>query len=141
MSVNYLLYSSTAVVHFTQADLVQLLKLSRVNNQAHQLSGMLLTRGDKFIQWLEGPVEEIEILVDKIRRDRRHKNLRVLADGTLPVRAFPDWSMAFKNLTGLREDALPGYSELLQANPTAANGNFAAKKLLETLNNLVLQGV
>ncbi len=139
MSVNYLLYSSTAVVHFTQADLVQLLKLARSHNQEHQLSGMLLFRGDKFIQWLEGPKDEIEILVNKIRRDRRHKSFRALAQGSLPARAFPDWSMAFKNLTGLREDVLPGYSELMQAN--SANDSFAAKRLLETLNNLVHQAV
>ena len=139
MSVNYVLYCSTSTVVCAQADLLELLKKSRVNNEGHRLSGMLLFRSDKFIQWLEGPKPEIDRLLRKIERDRRHKSIRMLSEGVLPARAFADWSMAFKNLTGVSGKSLSGYSEVMQANADVESANMVTKKLVQTLNGLMLQ--
>ena len=139
MSVNYVFYCSTATRVFKQSELVELLTKAKENNERHQLSGMLLYRGDLFIQWLEGPEAELDALLARIKQDRRHRNIRVMSRGVLSARAFPDWSMAFKNLSGLREELLPGYSELMQAGADLESANVAARKMLETMNNFLLQ--
>lgn len=121
-SFYHLIYSSFATVRLSQRDLIDLLKAARVRNEARGLTGMLLYRDGTYLQYLEGRRSDIEELLERLSRDPRHRDIRILKEGSAPARLFPEWSMAYKNLAGLRSSHLPGYSEALQAGIGAARG-------------------
>ncbi len=110
----HLIYSSQATVRLGQAGLLDLLKHARLRNEPRGLTGMLLYRDGLYLQFLEGTPNEVAGLLDRLRGDPRHKNIRIRREGNLTRRLFPNWSMAYKSLAGLRTSLVPGYSECLQ---------------------------
>jgi hypothetical protein len=48
-----------------------------------------------FIQILEGEKKTIGGLFNKITQDARHKDIRVITNGSSPKRYFPQWTMGF----------------------------------------------
>ena len=114
-AIFHVIYLSTATGKFSQNMLLDLLTISRRNNEARGLTGMLLYRRGFFLQFLEGQRGEVIKLLDRLREDPRHTGIRIIRDGVLPERLFPEWSMAYKNLVGLRSSDVPGYSEGLQS--------------------------
>ena len=95
-------------------DLADILKIARSKNQDDAITGILLYRRGHFLQVLEGPNERLSLLLEKLSRDPRHGNVKVLLDGYVPARAFGAWSMAFQDISGLDPTALPGYSRFLK---------------------------
>jgi len=95
-------------------DLADILKIARSKNQDDAITGILLYRRGHFLQVLEGPNERLSLLLEKLSRDPRHSNVKVLLDGYVPARAFGAWSMSFQDISGLDPTALPGYSRFLK---------------------------
>ena len=62
-------------------------------NRGMGISGILMAVGDHFLQVLEGHAEAVNRLLDKISGDQRHRDVKVLYQGTLPDRIFGQWSM------------------------------------------------
>ena len=114
-SLAFLIYSSFATIRLSQRELLELLKHARVKNEEHGLTGMLLYRDGVYLQFLEGRRSDIDELLSRLEKDSRHQDIRIIQEGSLSERMFPDWSMAYKNLAGLRSTQIPGYSEALQA--------------------------
>lgn len=102
-------YSSTATSAFTDADLAALLTVSRHNNARAGVTGMLLSRHDRFLQVLEGPEVQVEELMTKIAGDTGHRNVRVLLKEPVDRRQFPEWTMSFQQLSSNDENRVPGY--------------------------------
>ena len=63
------------------------------NNRSLDVSGILMAVGNFFLQVLEGPNDRVETLLEKIGKDERHSDIRVLYRGALPDRIFGQWSM------------------------------------------------
>jgi hypothetical protein len=123
-SLYHLIYSSAAARRLSQRELLELLQDARARNEARGLTGMLLYRDGIYLQFLEGRRPDIDELLGRLRKDPRHGDIRILQEGPLSGRMFPDWSMAYKNLAGLRSQNLPGYSEALQGQvPVVRRGN------------------
>jgi hypothetical protein len=133
----HLIYSSFATVRLSQRDLLELLKVARARNEACGLTGMLLYRDGTYLQYLEGRRSDIEELLERLSRDPRHRDIRILKEGSAAVRLFPEWSMAYKNLAGLRSAHLPGYSEALQAGIGATRGGRLKESRGEPRSNPV----
>ncbi|MFE7194998.1 BLUF domain-containing protein [Microbacterium oxydans] len=93
-----LVYTSTASQPFRETALEQLLAVCRRLNDGRGITGMLLHRDGRFIQVLEGQADTIAHLVDTIRRDPRHRDLRVLLTQSIAERRFPDWTMGYRAL-------------------------------------------
>ncbi|RWR15895.1 BLUF domain-containing protein [Microbacterium enclense] len=91
-------YSSTAAEPFGEDELAQLLESSRVANVGTDLSGLLLYRGGRFLQVLEGPESSVRDAIDRIGRDSRHRDVRVLVSEPIAERRFADWTMAYEQL-------------------------------------------
>lgn len=62
-------------------------------NHGLEISGILMAIGNYFVQVLEGQVDRVDTLLEKIGRDPRHDDVRVLYRGELPDRIFGRWSM------------------------------------------------
>ena len=112
------------------------LALMRLTDQASQLnqqldlSGVLFYENQHFGQILEGPRAEVMKIWEKIQRDPRHQQVRLLKMEEIKERSFTAWSMRFflakeiiakmPNLTGVL-DGLPEHDvELLRLMRTAA---------------------
>ena len=112
------------------------LALMRLTDQAAQLnqkldlSGVLFYENQHFGQILEGPRAEVIKIWEKIQRDPRHQQVRLLKMEDIKERSFPAWSMRFflakeivakmPSLTGVL-DGLPEHDvELLRLMRTAA---------------------
>ncbi len=73
--------------------LAGILSVSRVRNAQQDITGALICRSDIFLQLLEGPVEKVETLFDKICEDDRHVEVSLLVRCRVEDRLFPGWAM------------------------------------------------
>ena len=87
-----LLYISTARKAAT-AELDAILAVSRRNNAAIGITGLLITGGRRFLQVLEGPAPAVKTIFGRIERDPRHFAIVVLEHQPIQERSFGDWSM------------------------------------------------
>ena len=90
--------------------IVEILGESQRNNARDGLTGLLLSHGGWFLQVLEGDRGRTAMLMARLERDPRHSDIRVLAEGEAPGRAFSDWSMGQVLVTPQIEDDLAGQS-------------------------------
>jgi hypothetical protein len=86
-------YISQATGAFTASELNELVEVSRRNNKKHGITGAMLYVENAFIQVIEGEDTAIGQLLDKLRTDTRHRNIRILSDKLAQVRNFQNWSM------------------------------------------------
>jgi hypothetical protein len=112
----HIIYMSSAVVPFSPADLQALLEISRRNNTALGVTGLLLYKDGNFLQVIEGDQGGVEQLFAKISLDQRHGNVVAFFKEDIPAREFPDWSMAFRNLNVDGADLPEGFNEILNTN-------------------------
>lgn len=94
-----LVYTSVATREVDDDELAALLETSRRTNEAAEITGMLLYRRGRFIQFLEGREDDVRALMDRIRADGRHTGVRVLLSGREPRRQFAEWSMGYERVT------------------------------------------
>ena len=97
-----LTYVSSTKELLSVPELVELLESVRPKNDELELTGMMLYSGGNVIQTLEGPEESVEKVFASIAADPRHTGIRVLQREQVETRAYPEWSMGFRNL-GERE--------------------------------------
>jgi len=107
-------YISSATQEFSHEDLVELLAVSRRNNQASQITGMLLYSGGNFIQVLEGERSAVELVYARIAVDLRHRSVMRLLEQNIESRQFANWSMGFAVATDLPAELQLNFSTLLQ---------------------------
>jgi hypothetical protein len=134
----YTIYTSSAAIRLTQDERLEFLRKARLNNEAHGLTGMLLYRDGTYLQYLEGQRADVDTLLKRLREDPRHKRMRTLQRGMVPKRLFPDWSMAYKNLAGVRSSLVPGYSERLQGQYENERTKGPAQYLIDMLQDILI---
>lgn len=95
MSHYFLIYTSVPSKKLTGEEFIDLLTVSRKENEIHNITGMLLCLPETYVQLIEGPEDKIQQLYGNIVKDRRHHNVIILKEGTIEKRFFPGWSMGF----------------------------------------------
>lgn len=88
----HLIYTSTPF-GYDAADLNGILLTARRNNTRDDITGALVCRHDVYLQYLEGPMEAVETLYEKIVRDDRHVDVMLRAKGAASERLFAHWAM------------------------------------------------
>jgi hypothetical protein len=94
------MYVSTLHDELDGGALEALLQRSRTRNEQSGITGLLIVQGRRVVQMLEGEQHLVRRLYDRIASDPRHHDVITVWDSTTPLRRFPDWSMAFDDLTG-----------------------------------------
>ena len=100
-----LLYISTSRGPITQATIDDILRVSRRNNAADAITGLLVAGGTRFLQVLEGSDLAVLRTFERIQRDPRHLAMVQLARQTITQRSFGNWAMGYAQGGGLRPDA------------------------------------
>ncbi|ROP61315.1 BLUF domain-containing protein [Curtobacterium sp. PhB115] len=108
-----IVYMSRAVVPFDDDALAVLLRQARLNNEALGVSGLLVAKGGRFMQLLEGPAWSVDDRFAAIARDPRHGEVKSLVREDIDRRRFDGWSMAYRALDDADVRAEAGFSPFL----------------------------
>lgn len=77
-----------------QVGLAEILRVSRLNNAALEITGALVLYDDWFAQVLEGSEAAVTQLYAKISADARHDRVVLDQSALVPSRLFGKWAMA-----------------------------------------------
>ena len=89
-----IMYISTIRSPLSDEEIRAIGQVASRNNKQVGVTGILIAVHDFFFQILEGDESTLDRLVEKIRQDRRHKDLKVLnAESDIAERMFPIWNM------------------------------------------------
>lgn len=78
---------------FDDAILSGILMDARRCNTRDGISGALICRADIYLQWLEGPADQVRKALARIARDDRHLEVTVHLAEPVGARVFGDWAM------------------------------------------------
>ena len=98
MSLKFVSYMSAQSRVMSRESIEDFLFQVREKNKQLMITGVLLVIQGKFVQYIEGPAQEIDKVYESISKDKRHKDLILLDSGDLSERQFKDWSMAYKEV-------------------------------------------
>lgn len=111
MSINQLIYISQASRKMSLEDLNDIHKIAKRNNEPVEVTGSLFYNGGWFLQVLEGPLAALNTLYNRIEKDPRHRNSRILYNEPAKFRTFTRWNM---NMTNLEDRQADKYAELVE---------------------------
>lgn len=94
-----LLYTSKATFPSGQRTDFDILDAAIKFNTDADITGYLIRTDNRYVQILEGPEATVDDLLERIKTDKRNKDLRVLLRDPITRRNFLDWSMGFKILS------------------------------------------
>ncbi len=94
-----IVYFSSSISLFQQADLASLLEQSQHDNALAGITGILLINQGRIVQVLEGKQEIIEALYKRIEQDPRHTDVIKVVDVPIEKRTFVGWSMGCEKMT------------------------------------------
>jgi len=126
-----LVYKSAAKATFKQVDVKEMLEKARISNSGNNITGCLLYYEGEFIQYLEGNQIQVLRLFDKIKADKRHEDITIVAYGITESREFKDWEMAYEDFFGDNDQVnyfrllLDSYNEKADS-PIHSNPSFNA---------------
>ena len=91
-----LTYVSEPAQEMSFLGLMRLLYHSYLRNTSMGITGALIFENNRFGQVIEGPRSQIEDLWEKIQKDTRHKNIRLIESKPIERRSFSKWTMVFQ---------------------------------------------
>lgn len=129
-----IVYGSSTPHVLTQDELVGILRVSRQNNAAVGVTGVLVYSDGNVMQVLEGPAPAVDEVFVRVSRDPRHRRVLTLLRGPVEGRSFPDWSMGFQSMAGLSDDDRAGVRSPFDL---TADGPDRARRLLSSFRSLL----
>lgn len=93
MPLHAIAYCSRAAVGLTLHQVDHLAKDAAAHNHIAGVTGVLLTDGHRFLQYLEGPEEGVKLAYARIINARSHTDMVELGRSTGGPRRFPYWPM------------------------------------------------
>ena len=129
MSQNMIVGDAAAI----EAEIRHILASSRRNNRVAGITGALVFSSGSFLQTLEGPVDAIEALYERIATDARHGNPQILEACDVEKRQFGEWSMAFSGENTVEQSRFKALLELQnKAERVQAADELLAELRMET---------
>lgn len=116
-------------------ELQNILASARANNTKANVTGALLYNSGYFAQILEGPLQHVESIFEKIQRDPRHSEVVVMHMGAAEQRLFPEWSMAFAGNSS--PERLPHVAQALDAAFVERAGS--GEQVVALLRDIIIQ--
>jgi hypothetical protein len=96
-------YVSEIADGITDLDVQVILGVAQVKNRRLDLTGMLAQGDRHFAQVLEGRAEAVAALMDRIRCDPRHREVRTLLEEPIERRQFARWAMRLARRNDMSE--------------------------------------
>ncbi|MGB5473242.1 MAG: BLUF domain-containing protein [Gammaproteobacteria bacterium] len=112
-------------------DFMDILEVSRVNNERDGITGVLLLFNDNVVQCLEGSREVVSKTYARIVGDKRHMNPLLLDYRILSARAFSKWSMGYVQASSVTRPTLLKYAVTENFEPRSLSGESCLGMLTE----------
>ncbi|MBA0271557.1 MULTISPECIES: BLUF domain-containing protein [Stenotrophomonas] len=93
MPLRAIAYASEAIPGLSMDHVDDLARAAAGFNFEACVTGVLLYDGLRFLQYIEGPEDSINVVYSRILSARSHRELIELGRGRVSGRFFPDWSM------------------------------------------------
>ncbi len=141
-----LLYVSETVTPLATNELENILNVSRVNNKANDITGLLLYNQHAFMQCIEGNKRDIYRLYGIIENDRRHSHVQDIYCKPIQYRHFKGWGMGFRyfNRDFRREDifdmTVSGLSSSISENQPFPNMRSFMKRYYDVPKHDMFEG-
>lgn len=100
MKYKRIAYTSLAALDIDERQLLDIHAAARDLNGIDGITGLLIFNGTHFLQWIEGPPDAIDDLVERLRRDPRHSAVEIREEGFVEERLFGDWTMELVQVRG-----------------------------------------
>jgi hypothetical protein len=114
--------------------LIDIIGVSEQNNRRDHLTGVLMRHDGRFLQILEGARTDLNRVMARVVKDRRHDNLCILSDRPISQRLFPDWAMA-------RLEATPEVEAFMTGDLTQAEASGGVDRLLAGLGQATADAI
>lgn len=95
-----ILYCSTLAPEQQPNVVGQIVSEARAKNAKRDITGLLVFDGLHFCQQLEGPRDPLVRLMDRIGRDSRHQDIRVVYEGSLNERRYRRFDLGYADVEG-----------------------------------------
>lgn len=95
MTLEAVVYTSSAARGITDALLERLLVDARRKNEELGVTGVLLFHDGSFFQYFEGPPPAVEEVYERIRNSQLHRGIIELMRRPIEQRCFGNWLMGF----------------------------------------------
>ena len=109
-SIHNLVYCSRGAADMDEAEIAKIMATAQRHNPQFGITGLLGFGSGYFFQWLEGPRDNVQSLMNIISADSRHDSVVVLSQADeIRERLFPDWAMELVQAEDIRmvlEDAV-----------------------------------
>lgn len=128
MSLVSLIYTSEMTA---STDFMDILEVSRKNNERDGITGVLLFCNNHVIQCLEGGREAVNETFARIVRDKRHQNPLLVDYRTISVRLFSKWSMGYMPESSVTRATLLKYAVSQDFEPRLLSGESCLGMLVE----------
>ncbi|WJG10971.1 BLUF domain-containing protein [Aliiglaciecola sp. LCG003] len=89
------IYASDFADELKSEDFEAILKSAVTKNRGLGITGMMVVINQHIFQVIEGPEHNVLSLMESIKADRRHQNIRVIGVNSIVTRDYSDWSMGF----------------------------------------------
>jgi hypothetical protein len=132
------LYASRPAQSLEGGFLDGILEQSRKNNPERGVTGLLCVADNLFLQALEGGRDEVCELFNKIVRDDRHNQLRLLVYTEIDERRFGAWTMGQVNVDRLNPSSLLKYFKRAELNPFECSGEASMLLLTELVDSAAI---
>ncbi|MFM8341750.1 MAG: BLUF domain-containing protein [Methylomonas sp.] len=133
-----LTYISKVNAVLTEDEILEIGRISSLNNRKIDVTGVLISAGEYFFQILEGEQSVVDQLLEKIDRDPRHSDITVLtAEYDWEERLFSDWNMKTVTITESTDLMLQAVGMMLQniAQSYHIIGRYTQPALLKLLTD------
>ncbi|MBN2309279.1 MAG: BLUF domain-containing protein [Candidatus Hydrogenedentes bacterium] len=126
-----LIYVSRMTEECDMRAIQDILAVSRKNNQARRISGVLCYDPAFFLQCLEGPRTDVNDLYRSIQQDPRHRDVTLLEYCDIEERLFSSWAMGFVLAGNVDRGILAKYTGGGKFSPYALTAQQARDFLVE----------
>ena len=130
------LYASRATAAITDKAVRPIIDVSRRNNQAAGITGLLCADDRNYVQILEGGREQVSALFKRIMTDNRHSDVTLLSFAEIDTRHYGQWAMARLDFSQINPAMVLKHSETAQFDPFTA----PASSTFELLEEMVSAG-
>ena len=135
--IHQLLYRSRADIEVSPVILACIGHQAEERNPSFGITGLLCHNDGIFVQVLEGPRSSVDLMMEKIAGDGRHREIEILSRRDVAEREFGQWAMAvvceqdgraaelldrgFERVAGEPVVASAGYTDMARINMLRAD--------------------
>jgi hypothetical protein len=106
-----LLYTSTIAPDVPISSVAEIARKARIGNHERGITGLLIFDGQRFCEYAEGSEEHLMALIERVRRDHRHTDMKLLHHGALDKQRFKTFSLGYAEVDDF--DLLERLSQLV----------------------------